>query len=98
MAGTNLLAPNGLSFLRNSLVGANTFQQNLFYIKDGYGTNIGVGDLVKTGTGANQGYVVLAASTDTGSLSMATRDPCWPSRRAAGIVKNPVPQPISSTV
>lgn len=67
---TNLLAPNGLSFAQNSLSGANTYQANLFYIKSGYATAIGKGDLVKTGTGGSQGYVIPSLLADTAALGV----------------------------
>ena len=67
---TNLLAPNGLSFSRNTLSGANTFQANQFYIKQTYATAIGIGDQVKTGTSALQGYVVLGATGDSTTLGV----------------------------
>lgn len=67
---SNVLAPTGLSFTRNFFSGANTYQQNLATIKVGYGTNIAVGDLVKIGTGAQQGYVNLSTLTDTTSLGV----------------------------
>lgn len=65
---TNPFAPNGLSFVRNRISGANTYQQNQRSIKVGYGTTIGMGDLVKVGTGTYQGYIVLAVLGDTGVL------------------------------
>jgi hypothetical protein len=68
--GTNLLAPNGLQLLRNKISGANTYQANQYFIKQGYATNIGKGDPVKTGTGANQGYIVLATPADTEILGI----------------------------
>lgn len=67
---TNLLAPNGLSFNRNSISGANTYMANVFKIKAGYATAIGRGDLVKTLTGASQGYVGLSLLGDSGSLGV----------------------------
>ena len=67
---TNLLAPNGLSFSKNFLGAAVTFQANPYTIKKGYASNIGMGDLVKTGTGTDQGYIVLAAQGDTADLGV----------------------------
>ena len=67
---TNLLAPTGLIYSRNALGAAPTFQANRFRIKSGYGTAIGVGDLVKTGTSTNQGYVVLATTSETQVLGV----------------------------
>jgi hypothetical protein len=67
---TNLLQPNGLQLLRNLISGAPTYQGNQYTIKAGYGSNIGKGDPVKTGTGTNQGYIVLASPTDTEILGI----------------------------
>jgi len=67
---TNVLAPNGLLWSRNKIGAAPTVQTNVYYIKKGYATTIGVGDLVKTGTGGNQGYVVLSAFNDTAGLGV----------------------------
>lgn len=66
--GTNLLQGNGLSVVRNRLSGASTFQANQKAIKQGYGSSIGRGDWVKAGTGTNQGYIVLATTSDTASI------------------------------
>lgn len=62
---TNLLAGNGLVFSRNRRIGANTYQGNQYTIKKGYATAIGVGDVVSTGTGGNQGYITLSADNAT---------------------------------
>lgn len=67
---TNLLAPTGLVYSRNALGAAPTFQANRFRIKSSYDTAIGVGDLVKTGTSTNQGYVVLATTSETQVLGV----------------------------
>lgn len=67
---TNLLAPNGLVFSRNFISGANTFQANVFKIKSNYTTALGIGDLVKTLTGGNQGYVGLATTAETQVLGV----------------------------
>lgn len=67
---TNLLAPNGLSAARNVIGAAPTYQANAFFIKSGYASAIGMGDLVKTGTIANQGYVTISALADTGTLGV----------------------------
>jgi len=66
----NLLAPNGLSFARNRLSSAGDYAANKFSIKRGYASNIGRGDLVKTGTSSSQGYVVLADTVDTSMLGV----------------------------
>lgn len=59
---SNTLSPNGLSFASNLLIGANTYKATKYKIKNGYGSNIGRGDVVMTGTGGNQGYVILGTS------------------------------------
>jgi hypothetical protein len=63
--GTNAFVPNGLSVVRSRAGGAATYQNNLATIKVGYGSNIGRGDLVNQGTGANSGYTVLQGLADT---------------------------------
>jgi hypothetical protein len=67
---TNVLSPNGLLYARNKIGAAPTVQANAYQIKSGYGTNIGFGDLVKTGAAPNQGYVVLSAFGDTAGLGV----------------------------
>lgn len=67
---TNTLAPSGLSFSRNFISGANTYQANLFTIKKAYASTIGMGDVVATGTVANQGYVTLANDAATRVLGV----------------------------
>lgn len=67
---TNLLQPTGLQLNRNALGLAPNYQGKLYTIKKGYASNIGKGDLVKWGTGGNQGYIVLAAPTDTNILGV----------------------------
>ena len=66
----NTLAVTGLVFSRNRNAVSPSFQASGYKIKNGYATNIGIGDLVKTGTGGNQGYVVLATSADTNILGV----------------------------
>ena len=66
----NVLAPTGLVWSRNKIGAAPTAQANQYSIKSGYATNIGFGDLVKTGSGVNQGYVVLSALADTAGLGI----------------------------
>lgn len=68
--GTNVLSPTGLVFSRNLLGAAPTYQANVFKIKKGYATAIGLGDVVKTGTSGNQGYIVLSADNDTTGLGI----------------------------
>lgn len=67
---SNTLTPMGLIQSRNLIGGAPTYQNNAYSIKNGYASNIGVGDLVKTGTGSNQGYVTLSALGDTSGLGV----------------------------
>ena len=67
---TNVLAPNGLLWSRNKIGAAPTAQANAYNIIRGYGSNIGIGDLVKTGTGTNQGNVVISALNDTSGLGV----------------------------
>lgn len=67
---TNLLAPFGLSFDSNRGASSPTYQGNQYSIKQGYATAIGRGDLVKTGTGGNQGYIVIATNVDTVALGV----------------------------
>lgn len=68
---TNTLAPNGLLWSRNRMGGAPTVQAQAYYIKKGYsGSNISIGDLVRTGNGTNQGYVVISALGDTSGLGV----------------------------
>ena len=66
---TNVLAPNGLLWSRN-IYGAPTAQANAYKIKKGYATAIGLGDLVKTLTGGNQGYVGPSVLNDTSGLGV----------------------------
>ena len=69
--GTNLYAPNGLRFSRNVIGASPTYQANQYNIKDGYsGSAIAIGDLVKTGTSGNLGYVVISAAGETGALGV----------------------------
>jgi len=67
---SNLLQPYGLQLNRNALGLAPNYQGKLYLIKKGYASNIGKGDPVKWGTGGNQGYVVLAAPTDTNIIGI----------------------------
>ena len=66
----NTLAPNGLLWSRNRMGAAPTAQAQIYNITIGYNTAIGFGDLVKTGTGGNQGNVVLSVSGDTSGLGV----------------------------
>ena len=65
---TNVLSGTGLVFSRNRNALSPTFQANQYKIKNG--SAIGIGDLVKTGTGASQGDIVLATSADTNILGV----------------------------
>jgi hypothetical protein len=62
---SNTFSPNGLVWSRNLFGAAPTAQFTAATIKKGYGSNISIGDLVKTGTSGNQGYVILSAFSDT---------------------------------
>lgn len=67
----NVLAPNGLVWARSIFGSAPTSQANVYYIRKGFvANNIGVGDLVKTGSGANQGYVVPSVLNDSSGLGV----------------------------
>jgi hypothetical protein len=68
---TNVYSPNGLLWSRNRFGGAPTVQAQAYKIKSGYsGSNIAIGDVVKTGTSASQGYVVISAFGDTSGLGV----------------------------
>ncbi len=60
----NTAAPMGLVFARNRISSAPTFQTTIAAIKRAYGSDIGIGDLVITGTGAQQGYVNLSVGNE----------------------------------
>lgn len=66
----NVFAPNGLLPSRNRMSAAPTFQAQAYYITNGYGSKIGIGDLVKTGSGSNQGNIVISAFGDTSGLGV----------------------------
>lgn len=67
----NVLTPNGLLWSRNKIGAAPTAQANGYKIRKGYtASNIGFGDLVKTGAGANQGYVIPSVFNDTSGLGV----------------------------
>lgn len=57
----NVLQPFGAAWSRQWQGMAPTAQTEVRFIKKGYATAIGFGDLVTIGTGGNQGYVTLAA-------------------------------------
>ena len=67
---TNLLAPNGLSVARSVFGGAATFQANQYAIKNGYGTAIGKGDLVKLLGTPSQGFIGIATTSETAVLGV----------------------------
>ena len=68
---TNVLAAQGLLYSRNKLGATGNAQENLFYIRNGYtASNIALGDLVKTGTSTNQGYIIPSALNDTSGLGV----------------------------
>ncbi len=55
---TTVYAPTGLMPVRSQQQNGPNFSPNLYYIKQGYATAIGLGDLVYTGASSSQGYVV----------------------------------------
>lgn len=67
---TNTAAPQGLIYARNIFGGSPTFQTDIKFIKRAYGSNIGIGDLVITGTGANQGFVILSTGVESAQLGV----------------------------
>lgn len=67
---TNTAAPSGLVYSRNIFGGSPTFQTAINFIKNGYASNIGIGDLVITGTGANQGFVILSTGVESAQLGV----------------------------
>lgn len=68
--GTNTAAPTGLLISRNRFSGSPTFQPSIRAIKKGYGSNINIGDLVITGTGANQGYTIISTGLESAQLGV----------------------------
>lgn len=65
------LSPFGLRPLRNLGAQAPTYQANIYYIKKGYGSAIGFGDLVETRSGSSvYGYVGIYTEGDTHSLGV----------------------------
>jgi len=54
---TTAYAPFGLTPVRSQQQNGPNFGANLYYIKQGYATAIGLGDLVITGASSQQGYV-----------------------------------------
>lgn len=68
---TLTLAPFGLRPSRLLQGAAPTYQANLYYIKKGYGSAIGFGDLVETRSGAGvYGYVGIYTEGDTHVLGV----------------------------
>lgn len=67
---TNVYTPNGLVWSRNAESAATSGAIITRKIKKGYATAIGFGDLVKTGSGGNQGYIVLSTFNDTSGLGV----------------------------
>lgn len=68
--GTNTAAPSGLLFARNSISNSPNFSVSIYAIKKGYAQNLGIGDLVITLTGANQGYVGLSTGVESAQLGV----------------------------
>ena len=66
----NVLAPRGLQYSRNNFAAAPNYQGNEYYIKPAYASSISIGDMVKTGTGGDLGYVAVAAASDTSMLGV----------------------------
>ena len=67
----NVLAPNGLVWSRQKIGAAPTAQAQAYLIRKGYNSSaIGFGDLVKTGSGTNQGYVIPSVFNDTSGLGV----------------------------
>ena len=66
----NVLAPRGLQYSRNNFAAAPNYQGNLDYIKAAYSSAIAIGDVVKTGTGGDLGYVVISDAVDTSNLGV----------------------------
>lgn len=68
---TLTLAPFGLRWTRALRPAANNYSANVYYIKKGYASAIGLGDLVETRTGAgNFGYIGIYTAGDTHSLGV----------------------------
>lgn len=67
---SNTLAPNGLVYSRQRAGGSATMQANVYKVKRLYASNIGIGDIVKTLTGASQGYIGLGTNVDTSLLGI----------------------------
>ncbi len=68
---TLTLAGFGLRPAQNFLGAAPTYQANVYYIKKGYATAIGFGDLVETRTGSTAyGYVGIYTAGDSHSLGV----------------------------
>lgn len=66
----NVLTPQGLIWSRQKIGAAPTSQAQVFYIKKGFASTIGVGDLVKTLTSGNQGYIGPSAFNDSTGLGV----------------------------
>lgn len=66
----NLLAPTGLVFSRNRAGGAMNVAAQIQTIRRGYASAIGIGDLVKRGTGSDLGYIMLADTNDVNILGV----------------------------
>ena len=67
---TNTLAPRGLMYSRNTFAAAPNYQGNFYHIKAAYASSIAIGDVVKTGTAGDLGYVVLGTTADTSLLGV----------------------------
>lgn len=68
---TLTLAPFGLKWSRALRPAANNYSANVYYIKKGYTSAIGLGDLIETRTGStNYGYVGIYTAGDSHSLGV----------------------------
>jgi hypothetical protein len=67
---TLALQPFGLRPVRRLDGAAPNYQQNIYYIKNGYATSIGFGDPVITLTGGNIGYIGIYPAGHTGILGV----------------------------
>lgn len=67
---SNVSNPTGLTPSRLLTGAAPSFQGQVFKIKNGYGSKIGRGDIVSTGTSGNQGYVIIGAANPSNILGV----------------------------
>lgn len=67
---TNVFSPLGLVLSRQRSNASPSYQGSKYKIKKGFASAIGRGDLVQTGTGANQGYIVPCGNNPTNILGV----------------------------